>query len=248
MQPTRNIHVSGEAGPRGRSSAVLNSISLALLATGLAGIGFAPAFAQLATTPSTLASSEEIKQREHELEATRAQQKSAAEAEAKLKLDIAAIGQDRSKLNAQLIDIAAQVRGFETSIGDAEARLRPLDSREQQIRGSLETRRSEIVEVLAALQRAGRRTPPALLVRPEDALQSLRTAMLLGSVVPELRGRAEKLAADLGELVDVRKKIATQRDVLARDRDRLKDDQIRLAALVDERQRKQSTIEKDMET
>src|SRR3954453_16744983 len=247
MQPTRNIHVSGEAGRRGRSSAVLNSISLALLATGLAGIGFAPALAQLATTPSTLASSEEIKQREHELEATRAQQKSAAEAEAKLKLDITAIGQDRSKLNAQLINIAAQVRAFVTSIGDAEARLRPLDSREQQIRVSLESRRSEIIEVLAALQRAGRRSPPALLVRPEDALQSLRTAMLLGSVVPELRGRAEKLAGDLGELVTLRKTIGAERDALGLDRDRLKDDQVRLAALVDERQRKQSAIEKDME-
>jgi septal ring factor EnvC (AmiA/AmiB activator) len=121
-----------------------------------------------------------------------------------------------------LIDIAAQVRGVETRIGDAEARLRPLDSREQQIRGSLDSRRSEIVEVLAALQRAGRRTPPALLVRPEDALQSLRTAMLLGSVVPELRGRAEKLAADLGELVNLRQRIATKRDELARDRDRWK--------------------------
>ena len=165
----------------------------------------------------------------------------------KLKADIAAIGQDRSKLNAQLIDIAAQVRGVETRIGDAEARLRPLDSREQQIRASLDSRRSEIVEVLAALQRAGRRTPPALLVRPEDALQSLRTAMLLGSVVPELRGRAEKLASDLGELVALRKTIATERDALALDRDKLKDDQVRLAALVDERQRKQSAIEKDME-
>src|SRR4051794_1337946 len=247
MQPTRNIHVSGEAGRRGRSSAVLNSISLALLATGLAGIGFAPALAQLATTPSTLASSEEIKQREHELEATRAQQKSAAEAEAKLKLDIAAIGQDRSKLNAQLIDIAAQVRGFETSIGDAEARLRPLDSREQQIRGSLETRRSEIAEVLSALQRAGRRTPPALLVRPEDALKSLRTAMLLGSVVPQMRTRAEKLVGDLGELVELRKAIAGERDRLANDRDKIKEGQTRLASLVDERQKKQSAAEKDME-
>ena len=101
--------------------------------------------------------------------------------------------------------------------------------------------------MLAALQRAGRRTPPALLVRPEDALQSLRTAMLLGSVVPELRGRAEKLAADLGELVNLRKTIATERDMLARDRDKLKEDQIRLAALVEERQRKQSAIEKDIE-
>ena len=188
-----------------------------------------------------------IKQREQELEATRAQQKSAAEAQAKLKADIAAIGQDRSKLNQQLIDIAAQVRGVETRIGDAEARLRPLDSREQEIRGSLDSRRSEIVEVLAALQRAGRRTPPALLVRPEDALQSLRTAMLLGSVVPELRTRAEKLAGDLTELVTLRKTIATERDRLAIDRDKLREDQTRLAALVEERQRQQSSIEKDLE-
>nr|WP_249779343.1 peptidoglycan DD-metalloendopeptidase family protein [Bradyrhizobium sediminis] len=208
-----------------------------------------PAAAQVAAAApqATAVSPDAIKQREQELEATRAQQKSAAELQAMLKADIAAIGQDRSKLNAQLIDIAAQVRGVETRIDDAEARLRPLDSREQQIRGSLDSRRSEIVEVLAALQRAGRRTPPALLVRPEDALQSLRTAMLLGSVVPELRGRAEKLAGDLTELVTLRKTIAAERDRLAIDRDKLKNDQTKLAALVDERQRKQSAIEKDME-
>jgi septal ring factor EnvC (AmiA/AmiB activator) len=75
----------------------------------------------------------------------------------------------------------------------------------------------------------------------------LRTAMLLGSVVPELRGRAEKLSSELGELGALRKTIATERDALARDRDKSKDDQVRLAALVDERQRKQSAIEKDME-
>ena len=208
-----------------------------------------PAAAQVAeSTPQTTAvSPDAIKQREQELEAARAQQKSAAELQQKLAIGIASIGQDRSKLNQQLIDIAAQVRSVETRIGDAEARLRPLDSREQQIRGSLDSRRSEIVEVLAALQRAGRRTPPALLVRPEDALQSLRTAMLLGSVVPELHARTQKLADDLGELVALRKNIATERDQLAVDRDKLKNDQTRLAALVDERQRQQSSIEKDME-
>ena len=45
----------------------------------------------------------------------------------------------------------------------------------------------------------------------------------------------------------MRKTIATERDQLAVDRDKLKDDQTRLAALVDERQRQQSSIEKDME-
>ncbi|WFU56376.1 peptidoglycan DD-metalloendopeptidase family protein [Bradyrhizobium pachyrhizi] len=201
--------------------------------------------AQQAATAET--SPDAIKQREQELEAAREQQRKATELQEKLKADIAAIGQDRSKLNQQLIDIAGQVRGVETRIADAEARLQPLDGREREIRASLDSRRSEVIEVLAALQRAGRRTPPALLVRPEDALQSLRTAMLLGAVVPELRVRAEKLATDLAELVALRRTISTERDALAADRDKLREDQTRLAALVDERQRQQSAAEKDME-
>jgi septal ring factor EnvC (AmiA/AmiB activator) len=249
MQSTANAHSYPDTSSRGWLSAVRIPLSVALLSPGLAGISLLPVLAQVAgpAQQATAASPDAIKQREQELETTRAQQKSAAEAQAKLKADIATIGQDRSKLNQQLIDIAAQVRSVETRIGEAEARLHPLDSREQEIRGSLDSRRSEIVEVLAALQRAGRRTPPALLVRPEDALQSLRTAMLLGAVVPELRARAEKLAGDLTELVTLRKTIATERDRLGIDRDKLREDQIRLAALVEERQRQQSSIEKDLE-
>jgi septal ring factor EnvC (AmiA/AmiB activator) len=220
-----------------------------MFAASLAGLALSPAAAQVAaaTQQAAAPSPDAIKQREQELEAARAQQKSAAELQEKLKADIAAIGQDRSKLNQQLIDIAARVRGVETRIGEAEARLRPLDAREQQIRASLDSRRSEIVEVLAALQRAGRRAPPALLVRPEDALQSLRTAMLLGAVVPEMRSQAERLVGDLSELIGLRKTIATERDQLGLDRDKLKGDQLQLASLVEERQRKQSAIEKDLE-
>lgn len=249
MQLTRDIESYPSTIGRDRHLVSRFPLSIVLLSASFVALAPLPAAAQAAAPAqqATSASPEAIKQREQELEAAREQQRKAAELQQKLKADIADIGQDRSKLNQQLIDIAAQVRGVETRIGDAETRLRPLDSREQQIRASLDSRRSEIVEVLAALQRAGRRTPPALLVRPEDALQSLRTAMLLGSVVPELRGRAEKLAGDLGELVALRKTIATERDALGIDRDRLKDDQVRLAALVDERQRKQSAIEKDME-
>src|SRR5881394_2388856 len=250
MQPTRNLHSYLDTISRGWPSSVRISLLEVLFSASFAAMSLTPVSAQLATAApqSTTAAPDAIKQREQELEAARLQQKSAADSQAKFKADIAEIGQDRSKLNAQLIDIAAQVRGVETSIADAEARLRPLDSREQQIRGSLDSRRSEIVEVLAALQRAGRRTPPALLVRPDDALQSLRTAMLLGSVVPELRGRAEKLTGELSELVTIRKAIATERNSLALDRDKLGADQIRLAALVEERQHQQSSIEKDMET
>jgi murein hydrolase activator len=241
MQPARDRNPIVATAESGQRASFVLTLSLALLSAGVA----LPAAAQ--TVAATPVSADAIKQREQELETARTEQKNAAELRQKLQAEIAAIGQDRSKLNQQLIDAAGQVRAIETRVADAEARLRPLDSREAQIRGSLDSRRSEIVEVLAALQRAGRRTPPALLVRPEDALQSLRTAMLLGAVVPELRGRAESLATDLGELVALRRQIATERDKLALDRDRLKDDHIRLSALVDERQRKQSAVEKDME-
>src|SRR6188768_3143885 len=208
MHSTRDIHSFDAGRSRPLMSAV--SLSLLLLSASIYAASLSPAVAQSAVPAqqATAVSPDAIKQREEELEAAREEQRKAAELQQKLKADIAAIGQDRSKLNQQLIDIAALVRGVETRIGETEGRLRPLDIREQQIKASLDSRRSEIVEVLAALQRAGRRTPPALLVRPEDALQSLRTAMLLGSVVPEMRAQAERLVADLSELVNLRKAIS----------------------------------------
>jgi len=250
MQRGQNIYPSPNTACRGQlhRSRIPLSIIL-LLSAGFAGALLSPVAGQVAApAPQAVTpSNPDIQKREQELEAAREQQKSAAEQQQKLQADIAAIGQDRSKLNQQLIDVAAQVRDVEGKIDDAEARLRPLDAHEQQIRNSLDSRRAEVTEVLAALQRAGRRTPPALLVRPEDALQSLRTAMLLGSVVPELHARAEKLASDLGELIALRQTISAERDRLAADHDKLTSDQTRLAALIDERQRQQSAVEKNME-
>jgi len=197
--------------------------------------------------PQTSSIEDVIKRHEQELEQARNKQRDAIETENKLKAEIATIGQDRNKLNQQLIDFAARVRTVEARIGETEERLRVLDQRESLIRNSLNARRAETTEVLAALQRAGRRAPPALMVRPEDALQSLRTAMLLGAVVPEMRARAERLIGDLGNLVSIRKKTAEQKERLLADRDNLNTDQKRLAALIDERQRRQNEAEKDME-
>ncbi|WP_028133253.1 murein hydrolase activator EnvC family protein [Bradyrhizobium japonicum] len=224
---------------------IASVLDTGVLQTGVLGASLAQA--QTAPPQTAAISPEAIKQREQELEAARARQKSAEEAQAKLKAEITSLGKDRTQLNQQLIDTAANVRTVETKIDDTEARLRSLNGREQEMRASLDSRRGDIVEVLAALQRAGRRTPPALLVRPEDALQSLRTAMLLGAVVPELRGRAEKIASELGELVALRKTIASERDQLAADRDRVRSDQTRLTALVEERQRQQAAREKDLD-
>ena len=147
-----------------------------------------------------------------ELEALRAEQRKTAENEARLKREIESIGDDRRKFNQQIIDTASRVVSVEERIAKTQERLAPLDDSEQAMRASLDQRRGVIAEVLAALQRIGRQAPPALMIRAEDALQSVRSAMMLGAVLPEMRHQAETLAADLAELVRLRKQIAEERE------------------------------------
>ena len=80
--------------------------------------------------------------------------------------------------------------------------MQPLELQEKDLRQSLDERREIIAEILAALQRMGRRPPPALLVSPEDAAKAVRSAIVLGAVVPEMRARADRLAADLGGVAE----------------------------------------------
>ena len=91
MQPTRNLHSYPDTIRGGRLAASRIPLSIALLSAGFAGMGLLPASAQVAgaAPQATAASPDALKQREQELEATRAQQKTAAEAQAKLKADIA---------------------------------------------------------------------------------------------------------------------------------------------------------------
>ena len=192
-------------------------------------------------------SPEALQQRDQELQALQAERKKAAEAEAKLREEIDAIAGDRRKLDQQLIDTAARLRAGEQRIAATETRLKPLDEKESAIRQSLDGRRAVLAEVLAALQRMGRRPPPAVLVQPEDALQSVRSAIMLGAVLPEMRQQAERLAGDLAELLRLRKEIAAERDALARDLGAMAQDQQRLTLLIEGRQKRQAAAESELD-
>jgi murein hydrolase activator len=178
-----------------------------------------------------------LKQREEELKAVRDKQRKSAEKEAALRREIEQIGTDRRELNQDLIDTAGRLRTVESKIAATQDRLETLDENEHSIRKSLAGRRAVIGEVLAALQRIGRRPPPALIATPEDALQSVRTAMVLGAVLPHMRHEVEALANDLSELVALRKKIDDEREQLRAEMGSLDGERTRMTALVDERQR-----------
>ena len=200
------------------------------------------------TTPANSQSAlDALRQRDQELEAIRIEQKKATEAQTRLKDEIDAIGEDRRKLNAALIDGAARLRETEDRIAESEGRLKPLDDSERSLHRSLEGRRATIAEVLAALQRIGRHPPPAIMVRPEDALQSARTAIMLGAVLPEMRVQAEALASDLADLLRIRKEIADEKDQLVRDVAARAEERQRIALLIQGRQKKQTETERVLE-
>lgn len=121
-----------------------------------------------------------------------------------LEESIAALSKTSESLKQALIESAARRKELERKIAAGEKKLAELGVSEDKIRHSFKDRRAILAEVLAALQRMGRNPPPALLVSPEDALASVRTAILLGAVVPGIRKETEKLAADLAELVRLR--------------------------------------------
>jgi murein hydrolase activator len=158
------------------------------------------------------------------------------ERQAALKQEIDALDKDRATLNQSLIDGGREVQKLEGEIDAAEKRLSAVLDNEEKLRASLAARRGVLSEVLAALQRMGHRPPPALLIRPDDALASIHSAILLGAVVPELRVAAEALADDLKQLVAVRQEKEKERDQLRANASALAEGRARIALLIDERQ------------
>lgn len=223
----------------------------AILAASMGGGGAVLAQSEGGQSPKaaveTQVDNDILKARERELEAARNEQKRAAEHEARLRSDIESLGNDRRKLNADLIATAARMREVEGRLSATEGRVAPLEEQEGKLRQSLNDRRDVIAEVLAALQRMGRRPPPALLVSPDDAAKTVRSAIVLGAVVPEMRAEADRLAADLNQLQKLRTDIASERTKLTADLRALSDDQARMTLLTEERRKQQIDSEQALE-
>jgi murein hydrolase activator len=164
-----------------------------------------------------------------------------------LAADVAAIKKDNATITAALIQAAKTEKKLSQEIEDITDRLQGLKEQEEGIHRSLAERRNVLAEVLGALQRMGLNPPPALLVKPEDALSSVRSAILLGAVVPELRSETEILFADLGELKRVAASIEAERQRLSDTVRNQVAEQQRLSLLLAEKNRLQTESEAALE-
>ena len=194
-------------------------------------------------------SPEERKQaREAELEAIRRTIAVSERRQATLREEIEGLEQDQASLSADLIATGRRLRTTEDDVGRIEMRLDKLHSEEEGVRQSLYRRRDVIAEVLMALQRIGRKPPPAILSRPQDALGAIRGSILAGAVLPDLRVEAEALARDLGELTTVTAEIEAERETLRTRYASLRDEQARIDLLVEAKKAQSNQTEAALTT
>jgi len=155
---------------------------------------------------------------------------------AELAAEISQIDKDRLSINRSMIETSKKARALEKRVSRSSRRLSQLRDEQSEVRAFLKTKEGLLAEILGALQRMGRAPPPALLISPDDALSSVRSAILLGSVVPEVRSETEILIGQLRDLVRISTEISERRAALTADLGNLADEEERLNLLLAEKQ------------
>jgi septal ring factor EnvC (AmiA/AmiB activator) len=164
-----------------------------------------------------------------------------------LRDEIAALDKDMEAINRALIATANRGQELEGKVSETEGRLEELSQTQSGLRKALSGKRALLAEVIAALQRMGTKPPPAILVRPEDAISSIRSSILLGAVLPEIRDESSILLAELQKLAETTRKIEGEKRALASALNDLAEDETRLSLLIDEKKQLFAKSNKDLE-
>lgn len=164
-----------------------------------------------------------------------------------LKSGLSKIEEERTRLNEQLQAAAQSVQYSEGQLTSIETRRDALEAQRKMHQEALQQRHSSISSLLAAMQRMGRDPPPVIVTRREDALEMVRSAMLLARAVPELQTQVHDLVDRLQELESLFKQIAAERAKIEAETQRLKDAQARLAMLMEEKRQSQSAYRSELD-
>jgi len=107
---------------------------------------------------------------------------------------------EASALRRKLIETAAKVESLEQETVTLDGEIAKLEQQNDALTKGFERDRISVTKLLAILERLQHDMPPALAVRPDDALAAARGSMLVGASLPPLYSQAAKLAARIDAL------------------------------------------------
>ena len=135
-------------------------------------------------------------QAEYRDEAVRAQ---------RLRADADAARDELRDLEERLADLRREASAEDVQLEAQRARLKELGDREGRLVGELSRERGRHGRLLSALQMMSRRPPPPLLVPADKAVDTVRAAILIKAIAPELQSRAKTLSDQQAEIGRIRR-------------------------------------------
>ncbi|HSV29340.1 MAG TPA: peptidoglycan DD-metalloendopeptidase family protein [Candidatus Omnitrophota bacterium] len=135
-----------------------------------------------------------------------------------------------AKLRADMVGAARAAQESEELLSELETQLEDLRSMEGEKSEALKRRSAQMTGVLTALQRLAWRPTEALIAQPQSPADTVRSAILLRSAVPqiersvaELKGEIDMMARLRADISDQKKRIRTTAARLDDEHSRMKD-------------------------
>ncbi|HIJ63385.1 MAG TPA: peptidoglycan DD-metalloendopeptidase family protein [Rhodospirillaceae bacterium] len=185
-----------------------------------------------------LAPATRLKELEGQLKQTQAEHE-----QIKKRADLAA--EELESIRSDMVSAARGVQEHEESLSDLELQLNDLAAVEKEKSAALDRKRQQMNGVLTALLRLSFRPSEALVAQPTSPADTVRSAILLRGLLPQINEEAHRLKADIQSLVSLRSDIAGQKRKISAVTVKLDAEHRRLTQLYQRQQQVQQKTESE---
>jgi septal ring factor EnvC (AmiA/AmiB activator) len=119
-----------------------------------------------------------------------------------------------ARIQTELSAAAAAAQAQEAAMTSLEADMKALSAEKKLKIKDLSTRKGQLGDTLAALQRMALRPTAALIVSPGDPNDVIRSGLLLRTAVPQIEVQTKALRSDIAEIAEISGELDAKREKL----------------------------------
>ncbi len=120
------------------------------------------------------------------------------------------LASEAAALRKKLIATAARIGDLERQQVDNNARIAKLTAEDARLSAGFSNDRVAVTKLIGVLEQLQHDMPPALAMRPDDALGAARGSMLIGATLPPVYAQAARLSRRIDALKRTRKELEQQ--------------------------------------
>lgn len=147
----------------------------------------------------------ELKDLEKKIEASQSRSE-------ELKKKASEAAKEGQKISRQLVVVARQIQEQETALTTLEENMSVLTNQIAAKKEDVRLQNRNMAHTLAALQRLSQRPPEYIIMRPAEAVETVRSASLLTTALPEIEKKTELMRQDLAELNQMKETLLSEQD------------------------------------